>query len=86
MTFRLLPRHPSTPCPLYPTAPVSCHDTATVTGNTVVVGAGGHLGVLASSKRFKQEIAPMDKASEAILALTQVELNKPARQMVVNNQ
>jgi endosialidase-like protein len=43
-----------------------------VTGSTVVVNAAGQLGVLPSSQRFKTEIKPMDKASEAILALKPV--------------
>jgi hypothetical protein len=42
-------------------------------GSSVVVTADGHLGVGgASSARFKDEIKPMDKASEAILALKPV--------------
>ena len=41
-------------------------------GVTVVVGANGHLGTVVSSRRFKEEIKPMDKASEAILALKPV--------------
>jgi hypothetical protein len=45
---------------------------AAVTGSTVVVNAAGQLGVLPSSERFKDEIKPMDKASEAILALKPV--------------
>jgi hypothetical protein len=36
------------------------------------VDSNGHLGVSASSRRFKQAIEPMDKASEAILALKPV--------------
>jgi hypothetical protein len=44
----------------------------TVTGVGVVVSSSGQLGVAASSARFKQEIKPMDKASEAILALKPV--------------
>jgi hypothetical protein len=36
------------------------------------VNANGQLGVAASSERFKAEIKPMDKASEAILALKPV--------------
>src|SRR6185436_13908346 len=32
----------------------------------------GHLGTVVSSKRFKEEIKPMDKASEAILSLEPV--------------
>src|SRR4029077_5868454 len=37
-----------------------------------VIDANGRLGVKPSSKRFKDEIKPMDKASEAILALKPV--------------
>jgi len=44
----------------------------TVTGSTVVVNTNGQLGVAPSSARFKDEIKPMDKASEAILALKPV--------------
>jgi hypothetical protein len=36
----------------------------------VMIDSVGQLGTLSSSKRFKKEIQPMDKASEAILALT----------------
>jgi hypothetical protein len=43
-----------------------------VTGTGVVVDSDGQLGVAASSQRFKDEIRPMDKASEAILALKPV--------------
>jgi septal ring factor EnvC (AmiA/AmiB activator) len=43
------------------------------TGAQVGVDSNGHLGVLTvSSARFKTEIKPMDKASEAILALKPV--------------
>jgi Chaperone of endosialidase len=45
---------------------------AVVSGAAVVVNAGGQLGVAASSARFKTEIKPMDKASEAILSLKPV--------------
>jgi hypothetical protein len=41
-------------------------------GVTVIVDPTGHLGTIASSQRFKDEIKPMDKASEAILALKPV--------------
>ena len=42
-------------------------------GLTVVIDAAGHLGTAGiSSARFKDEIKPMDKASEAILALKPV--------------
>jgi trimeric autotransporter adhesin len=45
---------------------------AVVAGASVVVNAGGQLGVTASSRRFKDEIKPMEKASEAILGLKPV--------------
>jgi hypothetical protein len=38
----------------------------------VVISDGGQLGVVASSERFKKDIAPMDKASEIILSLRPV--------------
>jgi trimeric autotransporter adhesin len=41
-------------------------------GVAVVVSSNGQLGVATSSARFKQNIKPMDKASEAILALQPV--------------
>jgi hypothetical protein len=43
-----------------------------VTGAAVVVSSSGQLGVAPSSVRFKDKIEPMDKASEAILALKPV--------------
>ena len=45
---------------------------ATVSGSAVVVNNDGQLGVSPSSARFKDEIKPMDNASEAILALKPV--------------
>ena len=47
---------------------------ATASGGAAVfvVGEGGKLGTMTSSARFKDEIKPMDKASEAILALKPV--------------
>jgi len=45
---------------------------AAVTGTAVVVNSSGQLGVAPSSGRFKEAIKPMDKASEAILALKPV--------------
>ena len=42
------------------------------TGVAVIVDADGHLGTTTSSARFKEAIKPMDKASEAILALRPV--------------
>ena len=43
-----------------------------VAGSAVVANTNGQLGIAASSERFKDEIKPMDKASEAILALQPV--------------
>jgi hypothetical protein len=43
-----------------------------VIGSQVVVNPKGKLGVTMSSARFKQDIQPMDKASEAIFALKPV--------------
>src|SRR4029077_14434634 len=40
--------------------------------SSVVVSSTGKLGVATSSARFKEAIKPMDKASEAILALKPV--------------
>src|SRR5262249_36530265 len=42
------------------------------TGAAVFVDSDGKLGVAVSSQRFKHDIKPMDKASEAILALKPV--------------
>ena len=41
-------------------------------GVGVIVGSNHQLGTVQSSKRFKEAIKPMDKASEAILALKPV--------------
>jgi len=41
-------------------------------GVAVIVGSNGQLGTIVSSARFKDPIKPMDKASEAILALKPV--------------
>lgn len=58
---------------------VACYiggiDGATVdpgTGAAVFVDANGKLGTVVSSKRFKDDIKPMDKASEAVFALKPV--------------
>jgi hypothetical protein len=46
---------------------------ATVPGaSNVVIDANNRLGTLTSSKRFKEDIKPMDKASEALYALEPV--------------
>jgi hypothetical protein len=45
----------------------------TVAGGVgVIVDSKGHLGTVVSSERFKDEVKPMDRASEAILALKPV--------------
>jgi len=41
-------------------------------GTPIFINANGQLGTTPSSARFKQNIKPMDKASEAILALKPV--------------
>src|SRR5205807_2406461 len=41
-------------------------------GSPVLVAANGQLGTMTSSKRFKDEIQPMDKASEALFSLNPV--------------
>jgi Chaperone of endosialidase len=43
-----------------------------VAGLTVVMDSSDHLGTVASSRRFKKEIKPMDRDSEAILSLKPV--------------
>ena len=46
---------------------------SSVTSDRVVyIGSDGKLGTLASSRRYKDEVKPMDNASEAILALKPV--------------
>jgi hypothetical protein len=46
--------------------------TTVATGASVVVDSNGHLGTVTSSKRFKEEIRPMNKTSEAIFSLEPV--------------
>jgi hypothetical protein len=43
-----------------------------VFGDTVIVDGNGQLGTVASAARFKKDIKPMDKTSEAILGLRPV--------------
>jgi Chaperone of endosialidase len=45
---------------------------STIAGTGVVVDANGQLGVSPSAARFKEQIKPMDKASEALFALKPV--------------
>jgi Chaperone of endosialidase len=46
--------------------------TTGVMGSALKISSNGQLGVAPSSARFKDEVKPMDKASEAILALEPV--------------
>jgi len=46
--------------------------TAQANGIFVTVGAGGKLGFQVSSRRYKDDIKPLDKASEALFALKPV--------------
>ena len=48
------------------------HGVTVASAVGVVIDANGHLGIITSSARFKEAIKPMDKASEAILALKPV--------------
>jgi hypothetical protein len=48
------------------------HGVTVASALQVVVDVNGHLGTVGSSKRFKEAIKPMDKASEAILSLKPV--------------
>jgi Chaperone of endosialidase len=62
----------SHPMPAHTATFIAGISGAAVTGSAVLVSSSGQLGVRVSSKRFKDEIKPMDKASEAILALKPV--------------
>jgi Chaperone of endosialidase len=46
--------------------------SSSASGRAVYVNSDNKIGTLVSSRRFKQEIKPMDQASEAILALKPV--------------
>ena len=46
--------------------------TTIASGATVLVASNGHLGTATSSERFKENIKPMDKASEALFSLKPV--------------
>jgi len=55
-----------------PTFIAGIHGAIASGGAAVFVSADGQLGTSTSSERFKEDIRPMDKASEAILALQPV--------------
>jgi hypothetical protein len=46
--------------------------TTVASGAAVFVDSNGHLGTVTSSKRFKEEVRPMNKTSEAIFSLEPV--------------
>ena len=46
--------------------------TTVASGAAVLVDSTGHLGTVTSSKRFKEEVRPMNEASEAIFSLEPV--------------
>ena len=46
--------------------------TTVASGAAVLVDSNGHLGTVTSSKRFKEEIKPMNQTSEAIFSLEPV--------------
>ena len=46
--------------------------TTVASGAAVLVDSSGHLGTVTSSKRYKEEIRPMNKTSEAIFSLEPV--------------
>src|SRR5207253_8914087 len=48
------------------------HGVTVASGVGVVVSSNGQLGTVTSSARFKEAIKPMDKVSEALLALKPV--------------
>jgi uncharacterized coiled-coil protein SlyX len=48
------------------------HGTTIANGIGVIIDSTGQIGTVTSSARFKEAIRPMDKASEAILALQPV--------------
>jgi len=54
-------------------------DATLAGGAPVIINREGRLGVSTSSKRFKDDIKPMDQASEAILALKPGDLPLQAR-------
>ena len=58
--------------PAHTTAYIAGISGTAVVGETVVVDANGQLGTATSSARFKREIQPMNKTTEAILALKPV--------------
>src|SRR5262249_30429808 len=46
--------------------------TTIASGATVLVASDGHLGTITSSERFKENVKPMDEASEALFSLKPV--------------
>jgi hypothetical protein len=48
---------------------IGIHGATVAGGTAVMVDSNGHLGTLTSSARYKRDIRPMDKSSEALLSL-----------------
>ena len=66
------PPFESHPMPAHTATFVAGISGTAINGRPVMINANGRLGTAPSSARFKEEIKPMDKASEAILALKPV--------------
>jgi hypothetical protein len=47
-------------------------DTATVTGTEAIIGSGGQLGMMTSSRRFKTDVHPLGSAAGAVMRLEPV--------------
>jgi hypothetical protein len=66
------PPFESHPMPAHTATFIAGISGTALNGRPVMINANGRLGTVPSSARFKEEIKPMDKASEAILALKPV--------------
>ena len=66
------PPFESHPMPAHTATFIAGISGTAINGRPVMINANGRLGTAPSSARFKEEIKPMDKASEAILALKPV--------------
>ena len=66
------PPFESHPMPLHKATFIAGISGTALNGTPVLINANGRLGTAPSSARFKEDIKPMDKSSEAILALKPV--------------
>src|SRR5437660_11656821 len=66
------PPFESHPMPAHTATFIAGISGTAINGRPVMINANGRLGTAPSSARFKEEFKPMDKASEAILALKPV--------------